>query len=121
MKIHYNFSGTGSDEFYKEHLDRLIPLAIARYGPRITRAQVSVEDVNGPKGGIDKTCRCVLHLKRMQPVVVEERGEQLGSTMKRLADRVSYTLSQRFSRQVKRVRRAKPAKAAGGFRTSSLS
>ena len=99
MHVSYRFSGTSSEDFHRERLEHLIPMALTRFAGQVTRAQVSVEDVNGPRGGIDKRCRCVIQVKHQPSVVVEERGEALGPTMKRLADRVAFTLSNRRGRQ----------------------
>lgn len=99
MHVSYRFSGTSAEDFHREGLERLIPMALTRFAGQVMRVQVSVEDVNGPRGGIDKRCRCVIQVKHQASVVVEERGEALGPTMKRLADRVVFTLSKRRGRQ----------------------
>jgi ribosome-associated translation inhibitor RaiA len=44
-------------------VDRLAA-AIGAFGRRIRRITVWLEDVNGPRGGVDKRCRITLHLKR---------------------------------------------------------
>jgi len=78
-----------------------IETGLDRYRDRLTRAEIHLSDVNGPKGGTD--CRCVLEARPAgrQPVVVtsdaetpdeavsgaiEKMGRLLGSTFERLED-----------------------------------
>ncbi len=72
--------------------------SVERFQSRIRKMNVSVRDINGPKGGIDKQCRCVIHLKRMSPIVIEDADDNLQNLVNRIADRVSYTLSQKIDK-----------------------
>jgi hypothetical protein len=69
-----------------------------------------VEDVNGPRGGVDKQCRCVLHLRRMPPVVIQDKDESMNALIYRVANRAAYALSQRTDRRTKRVKQGRSAR-----------
>jgi ribosome-associated translation inhibitor RaiA len=43
--------------------ERRVEFALDRYGERIARVRVTVADVNGPKGGEDKSCRVEVRLR----------------------------------------------------------
>ena len=41
----------------REYIERKLELALDRFDHRLDRIQVRLEDVNGPRGGLDKRCR----------------------------------------------------------------
>ncbi|WP_146453349.1 hypothetical protein [Rubripirellula tenax] len=91
----------------KQDVSELMLGAVERFQNRIRKVQVTVRDVHGPKGGIDKQCRCVVHLKRMPSIVIEDADDNYGNLFHRVADRVSYTLSQKVDRVQKGSRSRK--------------
>ena len=70
-----------------------------RFQSYIRCVNMTFTDVNGPRGGIDKQCRCVLQLKRMAPIVIEDRDSSFVSLVNRVASRASFTLRQRVDRK----------------------
>lgn len=58
----------------------------ARFGDWLHYARVRLEDVNGPRGGVDKRCRMVFGLPQMQPIVVQARSETCTRRSTRPAD-----------------------------------
>jgi len=101
-----NFDGAKS---LKLDIAEAIQSAVDRFGSRVRKVSVSIRDVNGPRGGEDKQCRCVVHLNRMSPIVIEETGASYGSLLHCVAQRLTYNLSQRVERlqQVRRTHRGK--------------
>ena len=49
--------GTQRPADLPEHIERRLRFALARFGNRVERVIVFLQDRNGPKGGIDKVCR----------------------------------------------------------------
>jgi putative sigma-54 modulation protein len=47
---------------------------LGKYAPHIERVEVRFGDENGPKGGIDRSCRIHVVLSALPPVVVEVRA-----------------------------------------------
>ena len=45
------------------HVERRLRFALTRFSGRIGRVNVFLTDQNGPRGGIDKTCRIVVRLR----------------------------------------------------------
>jgi len=81
--------------------------SLERFEHRLRRVSLYLEDTNGPRGGVDKQCRCVLHLTRMPPIVIQDKDESLSSLIYRVANRASYVLSQKADRRKKRVLRGR--------------
>jgi hypothetical protein len=68
----------------------LIQEALGRFDEKIQRVQLVLVDVNGPKGGLDKECRLVIHPRRMPPIVIHDRDSNPGGLIHRVAGRASY-------------------------------
>ena len=52
-----------------------IEASFSKFGPNVVSVELFVEDVNGPRGGIDKKCRILVNLRRMGAVVVVSVNE----------------------------------------------
>lgn len=83
----------------------LVQEALGRFGAKIQRVQVTLSDVNGPRGGLDKECRLVIHPRRMPPIVIHDRDSNPGSLIHRVAGRASYALGQRIHARIERKQR----------------
>lgn len=59
-----------ADRFY---IRRKLGMKLGKFAPDIERVSVRVEDVNGPRGGIDKLCRVKVVLSGLPSVVVEKQ------------------------------------------------
>ncbi len=77
--------------------------ALSKFADHLRHVTLSVSDVNGPRGGKDKLCRCVLHLKRAQPVVIEDLDFSVGGAIHHALDRAVYTVSQRIAKFLARA------------------
>lgn len=84
----------------------LIQEALGRFDEKIQRVQVVLVDVNGPRGGLDKECRLVIHPKRMAPIVIHDRDSNPGALIHRVAGRASYALGQRLHARIERKQRS---------------
>lgn len=57
MQIKIHAKGFDLTEAMKEHVERKLGYALDRFDEEGVLAQVTLEDVNGPRGGNDKHCR----------------------------------------------------------------
>lgn len=97
------------DSELAQHIHRRLHFALGRFAARIERVRVTVADVNGPRGGVDKRCSIHVHIPPLAPVIVEQSGPELGFTVDRAADRAGRSLARRLDRQVRARRRASRA------------
>ena len=67
---------TRLDDETKGYVRRSLARKLGKFAQHIERISVRYEDVNGPKGGRDKLCRIKVTLSGLEPVVVDESGEQ---------------------------------------------
>lgn len=69
---------------------RRLEFALGRFGGRIRSVTVRLGDVNGPRGGVDKTCLVTIRFdasKRL--VVIEDADADAAVAIDRAADRAS--------------------------------
>ena len=70
----------------------------------IERVSVRIQDVNGPRGGIDKICRIKVVLSGLPSVVVEQRHASLQAAMDGALRRTGHAVKRSVKRRRTRAR-----------------
>ncbi len=96
MHLEFSAKGLKLTDTARGHVERRIRLALGRILVRVERVHVRLVDVNGPKGGVDKTCRIRVHLFGLPTVVVEQADADLHAAIDRAADRVGRTVARKL-------------------------
>jgi putative sigma-54 modulation protein len=99
MDLNVYFGNLKPAQAVREQVSELMLRSFASFHTYIRHISLTITDVNGPKGGVDKQCHCVLHLKRMPPIVIRDRDESYLGLFHRVANRASHVLSQRVDRK----------------------
>ncbi|MCR9199392.1 MAG: HPF/RaiA family ribosome-associated protein [Planctomycetaceae bacterium] len=87
----------------KLHLERRLGFALGRFADVISAIDVRLEDINGPRGGIDKMCRLRVNLPgAATPVIVEVTDQDLRAAIDIAADRMGRAFSRRLDRRTGR-------------------
>lgn len=74
-------SGVPMDDETEARVRRKLGLRLGKFARLIERVALRFTDVNGPKGGVDKTCRIQVVLSGLPTVVVEERSKDIISAL----------------------------------------
>jgi putative sigma-54 modulation protein len=82
---------------------RTIASALGRFRERIRSISVWIEDVNGPRGGIDVWCRIEVQFVRRGRVSVSSMGRDQYTALSKAAMRAR----ERIDRQIKKTRAAR--------------
>jgi len=90
--------GSALDADHKEYLQRKLARVLAKFGSAVERTSVRLEDVNGPRGGIDKRCQVKVVLKGLQSVYVDERHRSVRAAMDRALSRADHAVRQALQR-----------------------
>lgn len=98
--------GAGLDEADKEYLRRKLGRKLGKFSSSVERVSVRVEDVNGPRGGVDKRCRIKAVLAGMPSAVVDEQHHALQAAMDGALSRI-----ERAVRSAVKERRQKPLRS----------
>jgi putative sigma-54 modulation protein len=104
MRLSLNLRGVDRDPALNRLLEGKLRTAFDQFGRWIRGVAVAIEDVNGPKGGVDKCCRVSITVPRHPGVVVEGRGTDLFAVISEVLDRASVTMSRLHDRRIARRR-----------------
>ena len=63
------------------YIRRKLNIRLGKYAKSIERVSLRMEDVNGPRGGIDQVCRIKVVLRGLPSVVVERRDASLNAAV----------------------------------------
>ncbi|MBN2581194.1 MAG: HPF/RaiA family ribosome-associated protein [Pirellulales bacterium] len=88
----------------QEHIQRQMDFALGQFESWISGVAVHLEDVNGPRGGVDKCCRVLVGIKHGKTIKVEDIDVDFTVAINRVADR----LRQVVGREVEKRREKKP-------------
>jgi putative sigma-54 modulation protein len=72
----------------QEHIERQMDFALGQFNSWISGVAVHLEDVNGPRGGVDKRCRILVNIKHGKTIKVENVDVDFTAAINRAADRL---------------------------------
>jgi len=87
----------------QEHVTDRVEAALGQHEHHIGRVMVRLEDLNGPKGGIDQRCHITIAIPKHTDVIIDERGEDAYATISHAADRAKNAVG-RLLEKVKEQR-----------------
>lgn len=74
MNVNIRWKRSRRSKTVEEHARRRVGFALDRFAERIRNVSIHFEDVNGPKGGVDKRCLVEAH-GSFAPVVASANAE----------------------------------------------
>jgi len=81
-----------------DHARERFIAALNQHATRVMVVEVKLGDVNGPRGGRDKTCDVIVRLFPSATVIVKEQGDDLYTTISQAADRVKNSVGRKIDR-----------------------
>ena len=106
VPAHIRMLGANLDKDKRLQVRQKLNRKIGKFARAIERVSVRVNDINGPRGGIDQVCRIKVVLSNLSSVVVEAKDASLDVAIgKALAG------TERAVRRSLQRRRMKPRKA----------
>ena len=107
--------GVELDEDAQSYLRHRLGRKLGKFAPTIERVSVRVDDVNGPRGGVDQVCRINVALVGLSPVVVERRDASLEAAIDG-----ALTGAERAVRRRVQRRRMKPIRGRNHRRSAGV-
>jgi putative sigma-54 modulation protein len=98
VTIDFRVRGIECSDEMREAVERIIAFAVDRYDSQVEKVSVTLVDVNGPKGGVDKLCQITARLTRGNPVLILEKGTEILSAVNRAARRLDHRIGRRVQR-----------------------
>lgn len=103
MNIEIRTRGFSLTPGLRSHVERRLEYALDRYQERIARVRVAIGDVNGPKGGEDKSCRLEVRLRGGGTVRVTAVHGDAYSAIGAAAHRAGRSLARALHRERRTV------------------
>lgn len=97
----------------REHIDKQLQSVDTRFGERLTRIEVYLTDVNGPKGGVNKQCKLEARPRGGAPLMAELMHEDAYDAVTGAAKRLESVLSNHFGKLDRRPSGGKRAQMGG--------
>lgn len=82
----------------KQHIERGVGFTLGWSPEGLQKIHFRLSDINGPRGGIDKSCQIVLTFKGKKNLVVEDVQSDLYLAIDRALERASRSLSRQLAR-----------------------
>jgi len=96
-----------------DHIERRLRFALTRFGDRVERVIVILQDNNGPKGGVDKQCRILVKVQGCGVIMATVTDSEWTAAVDRATTRIGHTLSRKIGRLRDRRIRAYRTSVAG--------
>ena len=98
MKLDVRARGLELTSTLRDLVDRRVRYGLSRFGPLIHAVHVTLADVNGPKGGIDKLCRLRLRTGAGAPIVIERADDRIERALDTAIDRAAQSVARQLDR-----------------------
>ena len=102
MQFHLNDKQRLLGEAAIRRLERRIDASLSKFEDYIKSIEVSISDVNGPRGGVDKSCRVLVRLRRRRKVVVTATDESSAKAIQAAIAKAVRSVDKKVSRRVAR-------------------
>jgi putative sigma-54 modulation protein len=99
MKLHIRFRDLESNSELKDLVVRRVRFALSRFTHAIRNINVTLADVNGPRGGVDKVCRVRIVGPQLGLIVVEETANEVPAALDGAVGRVARTAARTLERR----------------------
>jgi putative sigma-54 modulation protein len=110
MTVEIRFRGLARSAGLRQRVMRRIHFHLGRFAPSLLSVRVRIEDVNGPKGGLDKRCQFEVRGPRIGAAIVEQLSSDALSAVDGAAGRTGHAVARLLQRR--------RARSGGGARQS---
>lgn len=106
MKFLIQTTGVNIDNGLRDYVERRGQFALTRLSDRISRVEVHLSDINGPRGGLDKHAKVCVRLNGAPDAIVEDTDGDIRLLVDRALSRAGRLVAKRIERgnQVARER-----------------
>ncbi len=99
MQINIHTTHHKPDTEINQYLEYRIGFAFSRTRQFIRAIDITLSDINGPKGGVDQQCKVLIKPYSSKTIVICERQSELKHAIDRCITRASRNFIQRMKRK----------------------
>ena len=111
MKLRMSARGVELSAELNEYIRRRVHFSLGRFAGRIQSVSISLADVNGPRGGLDKICDVRVNAGLRNPLMVRERQGNVHAAVAFAVERAERALRRQLQ-IASRTDRAKRGRTA---------
>lgn len=114
MQLRVHGQNIEMTEAIASHVQNRFHEALDRHERRVDDVMIRLEDVNGPRGGVDMKCQATIHLRPRGTVVIQDIREDLYAAISVAADRAKHVVSRKLGQRRDHLhRRTSPLHVSG--------
>lgn len=98
MKLKIKTRGVTVNHELLTEIDQRIRAGLSRFVHTVRRVDLTVTDINGPRGGVDKVVRLQVAGHGFLPVLIEQSDREIGRAVSFAVDRAARTLVRALER-----------------------
>ena len=98
MLLHTQSRGFELSKALESHVENKMRFVLSRYGQKVSSIDVTLVDINGPKGGEDMKCTARLKLEGKAEIVIQSVDVDMYNAISSCAARLKRTIGRHFSR-----------------------
>ncbi|MDP2028968.1 MAG: HPF/RaiA family ribosome-associated protein [Thiobacillus sp.] len=99
MQIDIQSQGFTLTDGLRDYVMKRLAYRLSHGDESVTRVNVRLSDINGPRGGADKRCVIEIRLKALPAVVIESTETDLYVAIDRASERAGRNLTRSLERQ----------------------
>lgn len=99
MKVQINVSESERPDLAREMVESEIDKALGRFKDRITRVEVHLRDINGPKEGVDQRCSIEVRLAGYDPLAVDADAADITTAVREAAGKARRAVERKIDRR----------------------
>lgn len=104
MNIVIESSRSGAAPDWRRTVEQRVRLVLHRLQDQVQLARVTLRDVNGPRGGVDKQCQILLTTAGHGQLVVVSRAEHAQGALNQALQRSMHALTRAWQRKRRPMR-----------------
>ena len=97
MQIALQADGFSLTDALEKHVQDRLRFTFSRVAGRVRRILVTLSDINGPRGGVDKSCLIEVRLDGLSSIVIQDVQADLYTAIDRAAGRAARSVLRRLA------------------------
>ena len=105
MQIQINAGDVQHSDAIDERIEEEVRTALELFSEQVTRVEVHLRNLNGPKHGVDKRCLMEARLAGLDPLAVEADAEDLYQAVHLAAGKLERAVKHRIERRKEHIQK----------------